>query len=240
MNKTPLENQISAINAKGSTLVSASAGSGKTYVLVERVLKIIMDEENKISADKLLIATFTDAAANELKSRIALKLSEAIAENPDNRYLHEQKRKFALATVSTIDSFCLKLVKSHFQDLSLPDNLNIATKANVTLCKEEAFFETVNRRFEEDKDNFNAFLQSTYISGKDSMSSAKEFINKLYDFSCTLSRPEEFLKRGVATIYNDTEKFNKTFKLYCGELCEKLKKLSDDFEKKKNKLPPDT
>ena len=214
MSDLVIKNQQDAINARGSLLVSASAGSGKTHVLVERVIKTVINEVNKTPADKLLIVTFTEAAANELKSRISARLTAAVSQEPDNQYYIKQKNLFALATVSTIDAFCYKLVKDHFQELGLPDDLKIANKSDCATAKKEAFTNALNRRFSEDKDNFTRFLKSCYASGKSSVEAAQLLVDKLYEYSSTLSRPDIFLSKTAFNLYDQSDLADSALKLY--------------------------
>ena len=111
----PTKMQEKAIETRGNVLVSAAAGSGKTAVLVERVAKLLTDKENPISADKLLIVTFTNAAAAEMRSRIEKRIYAEILEHPDDERLQEQKYLLQNADICTIDSFCIRLVRENFE-----------------------------------------------------------------------------------------------------------------------------
>ena len=111
-NATPMQQK--AIETDGNVLVSAAAGSGKTAVLVERVIRMLTSEQNPISADRLLIVTFTNAAAAEMRSRIEKRLHEEILKNPDDVALLRQKHLLPSADICTIDSFCIKLIRENF------------------------------------------------------------------------------------------------------------------------------
>ena len=114
--------QQNAVDARGKTLlVSAAAGSGKTYTLTKRVIKSIIEDGQDIS--RLLIVTFTRAAAGELKAKISKALTEAIAEHPDDEALQSQLIKIGNAHISTIDSFFAEPVRLNFEKLGLPANL---------------------------------------------------------------------------------------------------------------------
>ena len=119
-----IKEQQDAIDFRsGSVIVSAAAGSGKTAVLVERVIRMLIDEKNKTEADKLVIATYTEKAAAELQTRLQKALTDAISSNPTNSYLRSQRTKLEDASVSTISSFCMKLIRenSAFIDGISPD-----------------------------------------------------------------------------------------------------------------------
>ena len=111
----PTAAQRAAINARGNILVSAAAGSGKTAVLVERVIKMLTDESNPVNADRLLIVTFTNAAAAEMRTRIEKRLDSECRANPDNIGLLRQRQQLNNAKICTIDSFCIDLVRENFE-----------------------------------------------------------------------------------------------------------------------------
>lgn len=106
------DKQLDVINTRNrNILVSAAAGSGKTAVLVERIINMITDEESDVNIDELLVVTFTRAAASEMKERVRAALEEAIEKNPDNENIIKQLSLIHNADISTIDSFCAKNCK---------------------------------------------------------------------------------------------------------------------------------
>ena len=112
--------QKEVIDARGcSLLVSAAAGSGKTAVLVERIINLICDEENPVDIDRLLVMTFTNAAAGEMRERIAGAIEKKLMENPEREHLQVQAALIHRAQITTIDSFCLNLIRDHFNLLEL-------------------------------------------------------------------------------------------------------------------------
>ena len=112
--------QEMAITLQGKTLlVSAAAGSGKTSVLTERIIRRLIDKENPAKLSEMLIVTFTRASAADLKAKIAKALSEALASDPGNRHLSEQLLSLGSAQISTIDSFFQKIVRTNFDLLDL-------------------------------------------------------------------------------------------------------------------------
>ena len=114
------DSQLDAINStEGSVLVSAAAGSGKTAVLVERVKRLITRGENPVDADRLLVVTFTRDAASEMKQRISREISKLIKDDPYNPALINQKKRFANAHISTIESFCGDIVREYFNGLGI-------------------------------------------------------------------------------------------------------------------------
>ena len=130
--------QSAAISLKDRTLlVSAAAGSGKTAVLTERIIKKLTDKENPSDISRFLIVTFTKAAASELKSRISKAITEAISEDPANKHLSRQLLLLNSAKISTIHSFCLDVIKKNLQALDLPRGLSVANDTEMLLYSRE-------------------------------------------------------------------------------------------------------
>ena len=132
--RTWTEGQRRAIEVRGKTvLVSAAAGSGKTATLTERLLRRLTDKENPLELSRLLVVTFTNAAAEELRVRIRSALSDALQRQPQNRHLQRQLAGVSQAKICTIHSYCLELVRRNFQTLGLPARLRVADEAEVRL-----------------------------------------------------------------------------------------------------------
>ena len=124
--------QTKAIETKNKTLlISAAAGSGKTTVLIERIIRSLTDTEDPADISRLLVVTFTRAAASELKQRIANALSKALAENPNDKKLFSQLSKLGSASISTIDSFYGDVVRQNSALLGIPSNLRISDNAEL-------------------------------------------------------------------------------------------------------------
>ena len=131
--------QKNAISARdGTVLVSAAAGSGKTAVLVERVIQILTDKGRPCDADRLLVVTFTKAAAAEMKERISARISEMLLAEPSNRNLQRQQLMLANAHISTIHSFCNELIRENFFELDMSPEFRIADENEMMLLKDEA------------------------------------------------------------------------------------------------------
>ncbi|MDR3313082.1 MAG: helicase-exonuclease AddAB subunit AddA [Oscillospiraceae bacterium] len=130
--------QLQAIEARGGgLLVSAAAGSGKTAVLVERVLRLLTDPVDPCAADELLIVTFTRLAAGEMRERIHKALGERLKANPGDVRLLRQQQLLPLAQICTIDSFCMHLVKEHFSELEIPPELRLLDESERRLWQED-------------------------------------------------------------------------------------------------------
>ena len=107
-------------------LVSAAAGSGKTAVLVERIIKMITDSDNPVDIDRLLIVTFTKAAAREMRDRISKAIEKKLMDDPSDENLQKQSVLVRTAHITTIDSFCLNIVKNYFNEIDLNPGFRIA------------------------------------------------------------------------------------------------------------------
>lgn len=131
--------QLDAINARGTgIIVSAAAGSGKTSVLVERLIRILSDTENRISADRLVVVTFTNDAAAQMKQRLSDALSEKIASEPDNVWLCRQQALLQTAKISTIHSFCFDMIRENIQSLDVSAGFRILDDAEESMLMRNA------------------------------------------------------------------------------------------------------
>lgn len=175
--------QSDAINARNSNiLVSAAAGSGKTAVLVERVLKIITDKNDPVNVDRLLCVTFTNAAAAEMKSRIASRLESMIREDPSDINAQRQMSLLPSAKLCTVDSFCLNLVKENFFKLGLSQDFTVLDEAELNMLEENAINTALDSFYEEGAPEFLK-LTELLSSPKDDralISNVKKIRNYIY------------------------------------------------------------
>ena len=117
------QQQLDAIESRGGNiLVAAAAGSGKTAVLVERIIRMITDTENPVSIDRLLVLTFTDAAAAEMKRKISAAIDKKLEEYPDDEWLRQQSIRVGSACISTIHSFCRRIITNNAHLTDLPSD----------------------------------------------------------------------------------------------------------------------
>ena len=195
MNKWTLEQQ-KAIETRGhNLLVSAAAGSGKTAVLVERIIKMIMDEKDPVDVDRMLIMTFTNAAAAEMRERITDALSKAVSEEPNNKRLKKQFALIQRANINTIHSFCLSVIRSNFDKIDLEPDFKIGDDTENTLLKEEAVEELMEEMYEEGNEDFYDLVES-YTTYKDDRKIADMVLN-LYDFIMNMPYPRKWLHEAV-------------------------------------------
>lgn len=141
-------------------LVSAAAGSGKTAVLVERIIKRIMDTKNPIDIERLLVVTFTNAAAAEMRERVLRAIENELAKQPDNVHLQRQQTFINNANITTIHSFCLGLVKEHFNEVDLDPSVKVADEGEMALMRSDVAKEVLEEFYEEDSEEFRDLLPS--------------------------------------------------------------------------------
>ena len=120
-----------------SLLVSAAAGSGKTAVLVERIVSLITEGEQPLDVDRLLVVTFTNAAAAQLRERVQQALEKRLGEDPQNRHVRRQLTLIRQARITTIDSFCLSVLREQFHRINLDPSFRIADEGELRLLKED-------------------------------------------------------------------------------------------------------
>ncbi len=181
MSRNWTDNQRLAIKARnGSLLVSAAAGSGKTAVLVERVIQMVTDNENPVPIDRLLIVTYTRAAAAELKERIQKTLVSLISSEPDNPWYRRQLVHLPSAHISTVDSFCGDLVREFFQKLPVSGDYRIADNGELSLLKQEAMELTLDKFYAKHDIDFVNLVEAFASSRDDTRLQSN--ILRLYEF----------------------------------------------------------
>ena len=138
------EDQQRVIDARDSNfLVSAAAGSGKTAVLVERIIQEVTDAEHPIDIDRLLVVTFTNAAAGEMRQRVGKALEEALVERPGDKRLQKQLSLLHNAQITTIDSFCQSIIRNYFHVIDLDPVFRVADDTEIKLMKQEVLDEVL-------------------------------------------------------------------------------------------------
>lgn len=191
----PTKEQSLAISEKGSILVSAAAGSGKTAVLVERVAGMLTDKENPISADKLLVVTFTNAAAGELRSRIEKRLAEEFDKNPSDIFLQKQRILISKAKICTIDSFCLDFIRENFEQTDLSPTFKIADNSTLHLLEKKAMSMLINDCFNCADSEFMCLLD--FLGEDYDDSKFQNCVKHIFDFSRHIPFPEKWLENIV-------------------------------------------
>ena len=183
--------QSRAIDHTGSALlVSAAAGSGKTAVLVERAVRILCREENPVDADRLLIVTFTRAAAASLRAKLAQRLSAELAKRPGSGHLRRQRMLLQRTPICTIDSYCLQLLKTHFSALDIPADFTTADGPQLAQLRRQALADALENAYSDP--DFCAFADLYGTGRSDAM--ASRVVEQLHDFLSSMPRPEKVLE----------------------------------------------
>jgi len=207
MNKWTKEQKQAIYEKNSNLLVAAAAGSGKTAVLVERIINKAINEN--IDIDKLLVVTFTNAAASEMRERVLDAIYKKLDEDPYNTNLQRQITLLNMANICTIDSFCLDIVKNNFYELNnVSPNFRIADTAEIELLKQEILDELFEKKYlEEDKD-FTKLI-NTYTSYRDD-TPLKELILNIYNFISSNPYPKKWLNEKIE-MFNIKEKLDQDF-----------------------------
>ena len=174
-------------------LVCAAAGSGKTAVLVERIIEIVTDEEHPVDIDRLLVVTFTNAAAAEMRERIGKALSARLCQTPDNVHLQRQVSLLHNAQITTIDSFCLFVIRNNFNDIGLDPGFRIADEGELRLLKQDTLTELLEQQYQEKNKSFLSCVE--YFTGGSNDRLLEEYISKLYEFSMSYPWPEDWISQ---------------------------------------------
>lgn len=178
-------------------LVSAAAGSGKTAVLVERIVELVSgsgcDSARAVDIDRLLIVTFTNAAAAQMRERITKALSDRAEAEPENEHLKKQLMLIHNAKITTIHSFCLYLIKNHFNDIGLDPDFRTADEGEIRLLKQEVLSELLEEQFALGRQEFTDCVEYFAYDGREKR--LEELIERLYTFSGSYPFPEKWLRQ---------------------------------------------
>lgn len=190
------DDQWDAISLSGQNiLVAAAAGSGKTAVLVERIIRRISDETELVDVDRLLVATFTKAAASEMKHRIREALEKELLRQPKSRHLRKQLALMGRASITTLHSFCLEVIQRYFSLIQLDPGFRIANETEAELLRQDLLEELLEEYYGQSEEE-NAFWRLVdSFSGERSDASLMQLIQKLYDVSRSHPWPEHWLRQ---------------------------------------------
>jgi len=202
------DEQLSAIKTRNcNLLVAAAAGSGKTAVLVERIIRIITNKDNPVDIDKLLVVTFTNAAAAEMRERIAAAISKALDKEPTSKNLQKQLTLLNRANITTMHSFCLDVIKNNFHKIDLDPSFRIGDQTEGILIKDEVIETLFEEKYDQEDTEFTSLVEafSTYKNDDN----LKELIINMYNFIMSGPWPENWLKENAEAFNIDTmEKLN--------------------------------
>lgn len=186
------KDQQNAIDARDcNLLVSAAAGSGKTAVLIERIIKRVTDEKHPIDIDSIVVVTFTRAAAEEMKTRLGRAFENALRDNPGNRHLIKQISLVDNARITTIDSFCTYILRNYYNTINLEPDFRVAEEGELNLIKEDVLTEILEEKFTDSEKGFLDFVEA-FAPGK-SVDRLSELVFGLHRFSQSNPWPLEWL-----------------------------------------------
>ncbi len=195
------DDQWKAIMAKDKDiLVAAAAGSGKTAVLVERIIQKILSEEEPMDVDELLVVTFTNASAAEMRHRIGEALEKAIDQNPHSRHLRKQLSLLNKASISTLHSFCMEVIRKFYYVIDVDPGFRIADVTEAQLIRDEV----IDELFEEEygkKDNEVFFNLVDAFTSDRSDAALQDIVQSIYDFARANPKPKDYL-HSIVSMYD--------------------------------------
>ncbi|ACL76125.1 helicase-exonuclease AddAB subunit AddA [Ruminiclostridium cellulolyticum] len=194
--------QYAAITQKDcNLLVAAAAGAGKTAVLVERIIRKITDKENPVDIDSLLVVTFTNAAATEMRERIGAAISDTIEKNQGSKNISRQLILLNKASITTIHSFCLEVIRSNFQSIEIDPGFKILDETEATLLKSETLSDLFEEIYEDAEENEDFFeLLESYGGNRDDLK-IQDMVMSIYSFVQSYPWPEKWLEQQIES-YN--------------------------------------
>lgn len=190
------EEQQKVINLRNrNILVSAAAGSGKTAVLVERIITLLTQGDNPLDVDRLLIVTFTEAAAAEMKDRIRSAVERKLEEDPGNIHLERQATLIHSAMITTIHSFCLSVIRDHFHVIGIDPGFRVAEEGELRLLRQDVLEDMLEQYYADEDKEFLDFVEK-FGTGKNDRK-IEDIILTLYDYSRSYPMPEQWLNSCV-------------------------------------------
>lgn len=186
------DNQLLAIESDGSDiLVSAAAGSGKTTVLVERIIQRILDEKDPLDIDRMLVLTFTKAAASQMKDKILEAIEKKMKEDPFNEHLAKQSVLIQNAQISTFHGFCQEIIRNHFYEIDADPQMRVADEGEIKLMQMDALAAVLESAYENGDDDFLRTVEA-YCSGR-SDKNLEDIILRVYNLAQAQPEPENYL-----------------------------------------------
>jgi ATP-dependent helicase/nuclease subunit A len=200
MNFTPQQQQ--AIAARGNVLVMAGAGTGKTRTLVERCLALLREEKPSVSLEEILLVTFTEAAAAEMRQRIRIEIENELAKNPRSVRWQEQLALFDTAHIGTLHSFCFKLVRQHFYELELDPQLTVLPEAEARLLADETLDEILQNHYAGDSALAEAVQGLIETQGRGWDKPIRELMLKLHSYTQTQPDPARWFREQIEMFHS--------------------------------------
>ncbi len=191
------EDQWKAVSLRGDNLlVAAAAGSGKTAVLVERIIRQVTDPEHPLDVDRMLVATFTKAAATEMRQRIRAALDREVLKRPNDERLRRQLALLGQASITTLHSFCMEVIQRYYAMIPLDPGFRIASENECAMMREELLEELFEDKYteEEERDNKQFHRLINWFGGERSDEAAMQLVERLYHFARSHPWPEYWLR----------------------------------------------
>ncbi len=189
---TPSQQKVIELHNR-NILVSAAAGSGKTAVLVERIIQMVCNEQQPVDIDRLLIVTFTNAAAAEMRERIAAGIARKLQENPESEHIQKQSTLLHNAQITTIDSFCLFIIRNHFNEIGLDPAFRVADEGEIRLLQQDTLKELLEDAYASEDEVFHDCVEFFCPSGKENV--LEQHILNLSRSAASYPWPKEWLEQ---------------------------------------------
>ncbi len=191
---TPEQQKVIDLRGR-NILVSAAAGSGKTAVLVERIVRMVTDKEHPVDIDRLLVVTFTNAAAAQMRERIGIAINKLLDQDGEDVHLQKQASLLHNAQITTIDSFCLFVIRNNFNAIDLDPGFRVADEGELQLLRQDVMTELLEEKYGEKDKAFTDCVE--YFTGGSNDKLLEEYIGKLYEFSMSYPWPEDWVGQCV-------------------------------------------
>ncbi|WP_411343218.1 helicase-exonuclease AddAB subunit AddA [Paenibacillus sp. WLX1005] len=205
-NSTWTDDQWNAISLRGNNLlVAAAAGSGKTAVLVERIIRQVIDPQYPLDVNRMLVATFTKAAATEMRQRIRAALDREVLNRPEDERLRRQLALIGQASITTLHSFCMEVIQRYYAMIPLDPGFRIASENECAMMREELLEELFEEKYteEEERDNRQFHRLINWFGGERSDDAAMKLVERLYHFARSHPWPEHWLREMANAFYVD-------------------------------------
>ncbi len=190
------DRQREVIDTRGKNmLVSAAAGSGKTAVLVERIIEKVARDENPIDVDRLLVVTFTRAAASQMRERLLRELAREASLRPDDEHLSKQLSYIHNASIMTIDSFCNMVLRENFISAGIDPSYRIGDENELSLIRTDVIRDILEEHYEAGDEEFINFVEMN-VRGRDD-SGLEKLIENIYNYACSHADPDKWLDQCV-------------------------------------------
>lgn len=212
------EDQLSAINeTEKGVVVSAAAGSGKTAVLIERTIRLLSNEENKIEADRLLAVTFTRAAADQIRDKLSQAIIKELDNNPQSAWLINQQKKLQMAKITTINAFCLDFVRENIQSFDFESNLRILEENEKIVLLNQAIDDTLEYYYKEKAEKISYILEAL---GGENDNALVKIITDMHTFFDSIPFRDDWIK-STSKLFDSEDYINNLLQYNCDKIRKK-------------------